>query len=154
MGMQTNLPRSQRGAALIVGLILLLVMTILAVATMGTANIEVVMANNTQNSENAFQLAETGIDVNIATLDEDRSLLVALPGAPAVCSGPTEVPDVGTFTACTTYSGEATPMTGSSAAIGAGFSAYHFDVESDGESFRNARARHTQSFYVIGPAGR
>ena len=35
-----------------------------------------------------------------------------------------------------------------------GFSAYHFNVESRGESFRNARSTHTQSFYVIGPAGR
>ena len=72
-----HFPRRERGAALIVGLILLLVMTVLAVATMGTANLEVVMASNTQNSQNAFQLAETGIDTNIATLDNNRNLRIA-----------------------------------------------------------------------------
>lgn len=146
-------PGRERGAALIVGLILMLVMTILAVATMGTANVEVVMASNTQYSENAFQLAETGIDVNIATVDDDRRLLVAVPGAAPVCAGPTEVPEVGSFTACTTFADEITPLPGSSVGIGAGFAAYHFNVTSRGESFRGARAIHDQSFYIAGPTG-
>lgn len=153
MRQSASVPGRQRGAALIVGLILMLVMTILAVATMGTANVEVVMASNTQYSENAFQLAETGIDVNIATVDDDRRLLVAVPGALPVCTGQTEIPDVGRFNACTVFSGEITPLTGSSVGIGTGFGAYHFNVTSRGESFRGARSTHDQSFYVAGPTG-
>lgn len=148
-----HFPRRERGAALIVGLILLLVMTVLAVATMGTANLEVVMASNTQNSQNAFQLAETGIDTNIATLDNNRNLLIAVNGTPPVCIGPNAVPNVGTFTACTNFTNEVTPLPGSSTGIGTGLAAYHFIATSNGTSFRNARSNHTQSYFVPGPGG-
>lgn len=145
--------RRQRGAALIVGLILLLVMTVLAVATMSTAGLELAMANNTQSAQNAFQLAETGIDVNLAEVDADRGLLVAVAGSPPACTERTKVPDVGTYTACTRYTDEVTLLPGASAGIGGGLAAYHFVVTSDGESYRNARATHVQGFYVPGPGG-
>ena len=53
--------RQQRGAALVVGLVLLLVLTLLAVSTMRTASLELLMAGNAQYRENAFRLAEAGI---------------------------------------------------------------------------------------------
>jgi Tfp pilus assembly protein PilX len=145
--------RTQSGAALVVGLVLLLVLTILAVATMNTASLEVVMASNTQTSQAAFQMAETGIDVNIGTVDNNRALLVAVAGAPPICIGPTNVPDVGTFQACSQYTNEATSIVGSSAGVGTGLSAYHFNTNALGQSFRNARSNHTQSFFVPGPGG-
>ncbi len=52
----------QRGAALVVGLMLLLVLTLLAVTGMNTASTELIMAGNAQWQENAFQAAETGIE--------------------------------------------------------------------------------------------
>lgn len=153
MMLQRNIPARQGGAALIVGLILLLVMTVLGVATMSTANLEVVMASNAQNSQSAFQLAETGLNVNIANVDNNRDLLIAVPGAPEICSGPVAVPDVGEYAACTSYANEVTPLPGSSTGIGTGLAAYHFISNSDGQSFRNAVSSHSQSFYVPGPAG-
>lgn len=153
MTMPSHSPVRQRGAALIVGLILLLVMTVLAVATMSTANLEVVMASNTQNSQNAFQLAETGLDVNIANLDNNRNLLIAVAGTPPVCNGPINVPNVGTFQSCSNYTNEVTPLPGSSTGIGTGLAAYHFIAISNGNSFRNARSNHTQSYFVPGPGG-
>ena len=55
MHMKTaSFPRPQRGAALFVALILLLVITILAVSTMGTARLELRMAGNSQFSLQAF----------------------------------------------------------------------------------------------------
>ncbi len=153
MTRQTSNPRCERGAVLIVALILLLVMTVLAVATMGTASLELAMAGNTQSSQNAFQLAETGIDVSIAVADNHRETLVATPGAPPTCTGTTTVPGVGTYQACTSYTDEVTPMPGTSAALGTGLAAYHFVVTSEGRSFRDARAVHVQNFYVPGPAG-
>jgi type IV pilus assembly protein PilX len=143
----------ERGAVLIVGLILLLVMTVLAVATMGTASLELAMAGNTQSAQNAFQLAETGIDVSLAAADDDRDTLVATAGAPPVCTGATDVPEVGSYEACTRFADEVTPLPGSSAGIGVGLAAYHFVVTSEGRSFRDARAVHHQSFYVPGPGG-
>ena len=55
-------PRSQqRGAALVIGLLLLLVLTILAVSGMNSASMEFVMAGNDQFRANAFTAAEAGI---------------------------------------------------------------------------------------------
>jgi type IV pilus assembly protein PilX len=56
-----NNPRRQRGAALVVGLVLLLVLTLLAVSTMRTASLELLMAGNAQFRENAFRLAEASL---------------------------------------------------------------------------------------------
>ena len=53
--------QSQQGAALVVGLILLVVITVLAISGMNTATTELAMARNDQNYENAFQAAETGL---------------------------------------------------------------------------------------------
>ena len=54
--------KHQNGAALVVGLILLMVITILAISGMNTATTELAMARNDQNYENAFQAAETGLE--------------------------------------------------------------------------------------------
>jgi hypothetical protein len=51
-------PQRQNGAALVVGLLLLMVLTLLAISGMNTASLELVMAGNTQYQQNAFQAAE------------------------------------------------------------------------------------------------
>ena len=53
---------AQRGAALVVGMLLLLVLTLLAISGMNTASLELAMAGNMQYHENAFQAAETGVE--------------------------------------------------------------------------------------------
>ncbi len=58
--------KKQNGAALVVGLILLVVITVLAISGMNTATTELAMARNDQNTENAFQAAETGIEAALA----------------------------------------------------------------------------------------
>ena len=55
-------PRTQSGAALVVGLILLLVLTLLAISGMTTASLELQMAGNDQYQERAFQFADAGIE--------------------------------------------------------------------------------------------
>ncbi len=62
MNKQTIL-KKQDGAALVVGLILLVVITVLAISGMNTATTELAMARNDQNYENAFQAAETGLAI-------------------------------------------------------------------------------------------
>jgi len=78
----TRIHHEQNGAALVVGLILLLVLTVLGVSTISTASLELAMAGNDQFAENAFQLAETGADtrmndLNSGTFDPPN---VVLPG--------------------------------------------------------------------------
>ena len=61
-----RLHNQQQGAALVVGLILLVVITVLAISGMNTATTELAMARNDQNFENAFQAAETGLEQALA----------------------------------------------------------------------------------------
>jgi type IV pilus assembly protein PilX len=57
-----TMPSKQNGAALVVGLVLLVVVTVLAVSGMNTATTELAIARNNQNYENAFQAAESGLE--------------------------------------------------------------------------------------------
>ncbi len=146
--MQT-LPTQQRGAVLIVGLVLLLVLTVLAVSTIRTASLEVAMATNDRYSENAFQLAESAIDwitVNGAPWNTAIPFVLAQTPAPY---------GLGSFQATATFNEETPPPAGGySIGVGGGsFSAYHFDIVAQGQSNRGATSTHTQSFYIVGPAG-
>jgi type IV pilus assembly protein PilX len=142
-----TLHRREQGAALVVGMILLLVLTLLAVSGMNTASTELVMAGNEQFQENAFQAAEMGIEQGMRN------------GAfnPSVASEPiaaTTVPG----TTYDTYVGTITPQPGPNMPQGAmwgnridSFSTFHFEVQSQGQSARNAQTTHTQGMFVIAP---
>lgn len=54
-------PREQRGAVLVVSLIMLVVLTLLGLAGMNTTQMEEKMAANSQELSRAFQAAETGV---------------------------------------------------------------------------------------------
>lgn len=143
-------PKNQQGAALVIGLILLLIMTLLGVTGMNTASLELIMTSNEQFSENAFQAAEVGIERTLAT------------GGFTTAGGPSTVEnDVGTgdsYVATTSYQVETAvpPRVGSAfsrGVAGSGFAAYHFEVVSRGASQRNAISQHTQGLYLVGPGG-
>jgi len=146
MNGHTSAPRRQQGAALVIGLILLLVLTILAVSGVFTSTMELRMVRNTQNQEHAFQAAEVGI--------EDALANPALSTSAAFAQGTTAVPNSATDTYSYTmqFVGQAplgTGMTGYS--IGSAFETYHFQVDSTGNGPDSAVSNHTQSFYVVGP---
>lgn len=138
--------RAQTGATLVVGLILLLVLTVLGVSGMNTARMEVQMAGNTQFQQDAFQLAETGIDVVLA----ERNFTTSTPSTDSSTSNPNYVRrSTTTFRMTTPVPDIAFSMGSSTGAV----SAFHFDIESTGRGARNATSTHTQGFYVIGPGG-
>jgi len=60
---------SQRGATLIVGLVLLLVLTVVGISGMNTATMEINMAANTQFQQDAFQMTEDGLDEVLSSRD-------------------------------------------------------------------------------------
>ncbi len=138
------LARTQRGAALVVGLILLLVLTVLAISGVNSASLEFFMAGNEQFHQNAFQAAETGIE---------RALAVGTynPGAGAQTIN-------GINTATDAYTATITPQLGGAPqpAIWGNswnsFSTYHFEVGSIGTATRNARSVNTQGVAVIAPS--
>lgn len=142
---------AQRGAALVVGLILLLVLTVLAVASMSSSTMGLQMTANAQSSANAFQAAERAVDIAMATYMPDTTEPLVefdeedIAGTTDsyqyaiefdVNNGVTEVPDGGF-----------------SVGEGVGFRAYHFDVRATGRAARGASVVTTQSYYVVGPGG-
>lgn len=142
--------RRQHGAALVVGLILLLVLTVLAIASVGTSTMDLKMAANAQYAANAFQATERGIDVAILTTAPNTTTpLVTVNNQPA---GPT---DTYSYTMRFNINNGITevPSGGFSLGEGIGFKAFHFDVTSTGSSSSNSTTTATQSFYVVGPSG-
>jgi type IV pilus assembly protein PilX len=135
-------PRNrQRGAALVVGLILLAVLTLLAISGMNTASTELVMAGNEQYRQQAFQASETGIE---------RELLILSDIAPG--SGPVKKDiDLGSnakLNVLITYRGEGSVQNHSTNFVG-----FHYDVRSNGTSSRNASALHWQGAYYVNQVG-
>lgn len=162
----------QQGAALVVGLVLLLILTLLAISGMGTAALELQMAGNEQYQERAFQAADAGVERAIMSGVYNTTETVG--DYTATADGP--VPERGTgiedcvqqvdengtasdSTDCYEYFVRFDQEAGVTAvptggwSYGTGFQAYHFIVDSYGESSRGAASDHTQSFYVVGPGG-
>ena len=59
--MMVNAPGRQRGAVLVVSLVLLVVLTLLGVSVMNVTQLEERMAGNSQEMNQAFHSAETGL---------------------------------------------------------------------------------------------
>jgi type IV pilus assembly protein PilX len=137
-------PARQRGAALIIGLVLLLVMTVLGVSGMGTAALELVMAGNAESQQDAFQAAETGIDIAI---DRRNWTTFAPTDLESIDVGAGSVEGETVNSDCTIY-----PNSAFSAGVTGGVMAYHFDTDVVGTGPRGARSSHSQSFYVAGPS--
>ena len=141
--------QKQQGAALIVGLIMMVVITVLAISGMNTATTELAMARNDQNYENAFQSAETGLERALAQGSfqafAGNTVLNHTYGNESVSSeivfeDTTHVPD-------------------KAFSLGGGVKAYHFLVTATAESRRapgsptdrDSFATHSQAFYIVGP---
>jgi type IV pilus assembly protein PilX len=144
--------KKQQGAALVVGLILLVVITVLAISGMSTATTELAMARNDQNYENAFQAAETGIAAALGQGSFDTV-------AGATVSQAINAHDA--VTARIQFE-DTTIVPDNAFSLGAGSSiaAYHFLATAQAESRRapgsttdrDSTATHTQSFYIVGPS--
>ena len=144
-------PNRQQGAALVVGLMLLVVITILAISGMNTATTELALARNDQAYENAFQAAETGLETALAQGQ------FATTGNTALTQTITSNQNISTtirFEDSTLV-----PDKAFSLGVGSGIAAYHFLATSQAEfrrdpgnvTDRDSTATHTQAFYVVGP---
>jgi type IV pilus assembly protein PilX len=155
--MSSRMARPQSGAALIVGLILLMVMTLLGITGMTRAITNIRMADNTRQSQAAFQAAQSALDTemvdpNPITVDD-----ALVPGVvvrqldpaynyPADSDQPTA-----TASAVTTFRAESDLAPGSGWEAGT-MTALHFEIESDARSTaRGARSQQVMGFYVMAP---
>lgn len=142
----------QEGAALVIGLLLLLVLTLLAISGITTATLELQMAGNQQYQQRAFQAAETAIEQAIETATFNTSVPSTATDAPVA---PDDPDNNDTYDYVMSYDTEngSTSVPGGGYSLGTGFQAYHFNIEAVGRSERGARAEHGQSVYIIGPQG-
>lgn len=148
---QITSPKKQQGAALVVGLMLLVVITVLAISGMNTATTELALVRNDQASETAFQAAETGL----ATALSQGQFATA--GATAMTQTPTSNQQIAT----TIQFEDSTmvPDRAFSLGVGSGIAAYHFLATSEADFLRDpgnptdrdSSATHTQAFYIVGP---
>jgi type IV pilus assembly protein PilX len=142
---------SQQGAALVVGLLLLVVITVLAISGMNTAATELAMARNDQAYENAFQAAETGLA---------NALSQGIFNTNANANLQTNVnSNTNINTSIQFEDSTMVPDAAFSLGVGSGIAAYHFLATSQAEFQRNpgsttdrdSAATHAQAFYVVGP---
>jgi Tfp pilus assembly protein PilX len=146
---------SQRGAALVIGLILLAIITLLAVVGMNIANTELASSTSEQLRLRAFNAAETGVEVRVQTLRSDATTsstpevraAVAVENSPLNKSTATATD---TYATTTQYRGEG--MVLSRYSIGT-FVGFNYSIESTGTSARNAVAVHTIGAYIVNGVG-
>ncbi|MGD8339967.1 MAG: PilX N-terminal domain-containing pilus assembly protein [Gammaproteobacteria bacterium] len=135
--------RRQRGAALVVGLVLMLVLTILGVSGMNTATLELAMAANSQARQLAFQAAESGIEIALT-----RAIDAGAAYAHAHHAFGDGSYQVDTELRCV----EITPVPETTHGETPEALAMHFEVTAIGRGPRNAVARLTQGYYLVVPA--
>jgi hypothetical protein len=149
---------SKRGAALVVGLILLAVITLLAVVGMNIANTELASATSEQLRIRAFNAAETGLETRLQTLRTDNKIsktkadpeiraAVGVEGSP---KNPSTDKPTDTYSTRTAFVGEGAMVSRYSAAQ---FHGFYFEVESTGASARSASAVHTAGSYIVNRIG-
>lgn len=140
-------PRREHGAALVIGLIMLLILTILAFTGVNTATTELAMASNEQFRRNASEASSAGVEESIASLGlvgTTAGSTAALPESALGDDGAT------TYAAVTRYIGDETGLPQSSADK---FIGLHYEIESTGSSARNARDVQTQGVMVVTATG-
>jgi len=143
------------GAALVIGLVLLTVISMLAVSGMLTSMTELAIARSNQSSESAFQAAEAGL-----------ALALNQPTFPTTSPLTIEKRlNANDRVSVTVEFERETDVTDRAFSLGmgsGGVSAFHFIARSEANAERAgtgtvtdryASARHSQAFYVIGPQG-
>jgi Tfp pilus assembly protein PilX len=148
--MKTRNRKSQRGAALVIGLILLAIITLLAVVGMNMSNSELASATSEQLRLRAFQAAETGIERGLQNLGTvgTGSMTPIVDAATAVegsATNPANGAAQDSYQTTRQYRDWSTFIPNFSRT----YNAYHYTVISTGSSARNAVAVHTQGAFIM-----
>jgi type IV pilus assembly protein PilX len=140
--------RRQRGAALVIALLMLMILTILALSGINTATTELAMAGNEQYRRNAAQAATAGIEDAISRL----GAVPTAPGAAPTVVAPTLLPESTSerYGTSTRFIGDENGLPQSSADK---FVGLHFQIDSTGTSLRNASDDQAQGVMVVAASG-
>ncbi|MGQ0591128.1 MAG: pilus assembly PilX family protein [Gammaproteobacteria bacterium] len=161
------MPFSQRGNALMVSLVFLVILTTLGVSVAGTSRLELMMAANTQFGNQAYQAAESGIDsvlripVNTllsSTVTTGRNFFFNPTMSAGGFDDPgTPAPTLFAEQAITTTTYEEVgnvPGGGFTMSVDDSIAAHHFSIDSRSQSQRSGRSGHEQGIYIVGPGGK
>lgn len=129
-----------RGVALVIALVLLLIVTLLATTGIMVSISELVMAGNEQFHRMATDAASAGVEAAIARLS-------ARPASTSVVTAVDETAS-GDYIATARYVGEESNVPAFSAEKFAGL---HFEIESTGQSARNATDEQLQGVMILVP---
>lgn len=155
MKRQLNRQSNQRGAVLIVALIMLLVTTFVGFSTMETSNLEAKMATARELKELTFQTAETSIeralddeilisDAYVAGLSNSAWPTKGYTFTDAELNGAVQVAYLGDFIT-PGFSAKKGDSGSSMATI------YYTIVGTAARNNTNIRSQHTQGFYILQP---
>lgn len=139
----------QRGAVLVIGLVILLLLTVLAIASMNTVATELILARNDRNHENAFQAAEAGLEQALSLGRYETSAPIEFVRTSAAN---TTVSVVVEFMASTQVPDGVVSVDESSSTAAYHFVATATAIMQDVGSGSPVSAVHQQAFYVLGPA--
>jgi hypothetical protein len=134
---------------------LLLIVTLLGVAGLAAASLELRMSGNFQYQDRAFQAAEFAIEQALHSEPLSTAITFSSPrtfpasGVEALVPG--SATDTYSYRLYFDSSAGGTPVPRGSEG-GTAQIAYHFVIEGTGRSSRDAEATHTQGFYVIASA--
>jgi len=146
--------RTQAGAALVVALILLVALSLMAISSMNTASLDLIMAGNEQYRSRAFATAEAAIERALLGGVYDSSKDYYSGGgtsAPATFVSTVSGTSDGYYYAITRPNNglpEGAPDTNSLNG-GTGYQSIHFRIEATGISERNARTVTAQQLYKV-----
>lgn len=134
----------QRGAALIVGLLLLVILTLLAISGMNSASTELIMAGNEQYRTKAFNNSWAGIEQALQDLPSAKmDKATPTTGTQTAVTGG-DAKDF--FQNSTQYWGDESNVAGFSSGR---FAAYHFEIAATGTATRDSTSVQNQGAYVI-----
>lgn len=140
-------PARQRGVALVIALVVLLILTIIGVSALVSTALEGMMAGNVQEQNRAFQAAEAGID---AALVNPNSYI----SSPPTTVGPITLSAIGDYNASARHTSSFIAISKPRrSATGWGDKARftHFQTVSVGRGNIGATATLTQGLYLISP---
>src|SRR5262245_49520173 len=139
--------KRQRGAALIVGLMMLVIVTLLAVTAVSTSSTELIMAGNEQYRERAFQAAEAGIETAYRKVRSGDADVPIDPGTSLENLDVAMVNDDHDHVSTRIEPFGANVLVGNSSK----FIGQVYRITSDGTSVRNARAVNEAGVWVLSP---
>lgn len=139
---------NQHGMALVLGLIMMFVLTILAISGVNDNIIESRLASNAQTKTVAFQAAETGLNQSMKT---SNILVTAINSPSNLVSHGYNLNAQANAHVDIEYTGQG-PTAGFSIKSGSGFTAHNFEFDSTGKSDNNkAISQHLLGVARIGP---